>query len=112
MRSQDVTKDLEAQQRIMDVLAKASTMAGGVSAEELMRGFFGKSGLGSGSVGASIFRNAHIDIEMATAALAAMGQQGIKGSEAGTVLSRMLLTLEQSAVRNRDAWKALGIQVY
>lgn len=61
------------------------------------------------SMGGNAAKSAGLSIEETTAVLAALADQGIKGSDAGTSLKTMLLNLVPTSAKAKEAMKELGV---
>jgi TP901 family phage tail tape measure protein len=99
----DPIKNLQSLTRVMDVLVKANTLADATT-EQFATALTTKAGAAFKIVGKSV--------EEAVAVLAALAMAGVKGEEAGTQLSRVMLGLKINAINNADAFKRLGIDVF
>src|SRR5207302_1336871 len=64
------------------------------------------------SVSGAVAKGLHVDIESYVAAISALSQQGIKGQEAGTVLTRIMTAISKSGAEGASMWEALGLAVY
>ncbi len=89
--------------RVGDVLVKANTMAN-ATVEQFATSLTTEAAAAMKSFG--------IDVEEGVAVLAAFADQGIKGQVAGTGLSRILRLMTSAAVKNADAYKELGVEVF
>lgn len=89
--------------RVSDVLVKANTLAN-ASVQQFSEALTNRSGPAMRAYG--------IDVESGVAVLAAFADQGIKGSEAGTMYSIVLRDLQKSALSNKKAFETAGIAVY
>ena len=89
--------------RVSDVLVKANTLAN-AKVQEFSEALTNRAGPAMRAYG--------VDVESGVAVLAAFADQGIKGSEAGTMYSIVLRDLQKSALSNKEAFKTAGIAVY
>ncbi len=103
MGSKDAAKNLENLTRITDVLVKANTLADATT-EQFAESMAGKAG--------AAFRLVGKDVEELGSVLAALAQRGIKGEEASTQLSRLMVGLKVNAINNTAAFKKHNIAVY
>jgi len=103
LASDDSAKNLENLNRTTDVFVKANTLAN-ASVEEFAEAMTNKAGAALQNVGK--------DIEEGTAVLAVFADQGIKGSEAGTLLRNTLTGLSENARDNAAAFEELDVAVY
>ena len=103
MTSEDTAKNIEQLTRTTDVFVKANTLAN-ASVEEFAEAMTNKAGAALQSVGK--------DIEEGTAVLAVFADQGMKGSEAGTLLRNTLMGLSENARDNAGAFEELGVSVF
>lgn len=62
--------------------------------------------------GATAMREFNIPMEEGISMLMAFADQGIKGSEAGTALDRVIRRLPQRAVENAEAFEDLGVSIF
>jgi len=99
----DPEKNARQLGRVTDVLVKANTTA---NASVLQ---FSEAITNSGG---AAMRKYNILLEEGTAILAAYANQGMKGAEAGNMLSRMMTLLDKGARENADAFKEAGIAVF
>lgn len=103
LSSDNAEENLENLERTTDVLVGANQLAN-ASVEEFSESLTNMAG--------SAMRQAGMEIEEGTAALAVFADQGYKGNRAGTILARTIEGLEQNARNNSDAFEEYGIQVY
>ncbi len=88
--------------RVANLLAAAS-MASGASIQDLALGM---------QMSAAVFASAGQPIEVLTAALGEMNKAGIRGSDAGTSLKTMMLSLMSPTQGAAALMQSLGISVY
>ena len=103
MTSDDAGENLDQLTRVTDVFVKASTLAN-ASVEEFSESITAKAGVALANTGK--------DIEEGAAVLAVFAEKGIKGSQAGTLLTRTLEGLMNNAEKNSEAFEELGIKVF
>ncbi len=103
LASKDADENMKGMIRVSNVLTRAA-MDTNVSIGDLASSF-------AGPLGGSMRQN-HIEIETAAAALEALGQQGIKAKVSGTALGIVIRELGLKAVKNADAFKQQGIEVF
>jgi len=103
LASDDTEENLENLTRVTDVFVKANTLAN-TSVEQLASAITSKAGNALKTVGK--------DIEEGSAVLAVFADQGIKGEQAGTLLTNTLFGLTDNAQKNSGAFEELGIQVF
>jgi TP901 family phage tail tape measure protein len=103
MTSKDSQENLANLTRVTDVFVKANTLAN-ASVEQFAEAMTAKAGTALRVVGK--------DIEEGTAVLSVFADQGIKGSAAGTLLTRTLEGLQDNARKNSKAFEEAGISVY
>jgi TP901 family phage tail tape measure protein len=101
--SDDATINLENLTRVTDVFVKANTLAN-ASVEQFSTAMTTKAGVA--------LRNVGKDIEEGTAVLAVFADQGIKGEQAGTMLTRTLEGLADNARKNAKQFKQFGVEVF
>jgi TP901 family phage tail tape measure protein len=103
MQSDDAEKNAASLQRVADVVMRASieTQA---SAEDFAKSLSTKVGAKARQLGK--------DIEEVTATLMAFASQGVKAQLAGEQNYIVLRDLTTAALKNKDAWEALGLSVY
>jgi TP901 family phage tail tape measure protein len=99
----DAVKNMEQMVRVSDVLVKANTLAN-ASVEQFSVALTTKAG--------AALRALNKDMEEGVAVLAAFADQGIKGEIAGTQLSIVLRDLTTRAIKNKDEFKAFGLEVF
>ncbi len=99
----DVTATMENMARVGDVLVKANTLAN-ATVEQFSTALTREAG--------SALKSFKIDVEEGVAVLAAFADQGIKGEIAGTGLSRILRLMTSAAVKNKEAYKDLNVEVF
>lgn len=99
----DAIANLENLTRVSDVLVKANTLAN-ASVEQFSTALTTKAGAAARALGK--------DVEETVAVLAAFADQGIKGELAGTQLSIVLRDLSTKAIKNKEDFEALGIEVF
>lgn len=99
----DAVKNMENMVKVSDVLVRANTLAN-ASVEQFSTSLTTKAGASLRALGK--------DVEEGVAVLAAFADQGIKGEEAGTQLSIVLRDLTTKALKNKDAFKEMGITVF
>ena len=103
MKSKDAQKNLAGMTRVSDVLVKANTLAN-ASVQQFSEALTNKAGAALKVVGK--------DVEEGVAVLAAFADQGIKGARAGTALGIVFRDLQTKAIKNKDAFKEVGVSVY
>jgi TP901 family phage tail tape measure protein len=103
MVSDDAAVNFENLSRVTDVFVKANTLAN-ASVEQFSTAMTTKAGVA--------LRNVGKDIEEGTAVLAVFADQGIKGEQAGTMLTRTLEGLADNARKNSKQFKQFGIDVF
>ena len=103
LAADDAATNLTNLERVTDVLVGANTLAN-ASVEEFSEALTNRAG--------AAMRAVNMDIEEGVAVLAVFADQGIKGSEAGTLLRNTLTGLSENARNNADAFEDLGIQVF
>ena len=96
-------KNMENMVRVSDVLVKANSIANAKTRE------FAES-LTNQAGAAARFNK--ITLEETVAVLAVLADQGTKGAEAGTKFSIVLRDLTTKAIRNAEAFKRFGIEVF
>ncbi|UNC91700.1 phage tail tape measure protein [Candidatus Contubernalis alkaliaceticus] len=99
----DVTQNMENMTRVSDVLVKGNTLAN-AAVEEFALSLTNK--------GAQALTLMNKEIEEGVAILAVFADQGLKGSEAGTILARTIEGIEERARKSSKEFKALGIEVF
>jgi TP901 family phage tail tape measure protein len=103
LTSDDAGQNLANLTRVTDVFVKANTLAN-ASVEQFSTSITTKAGVA--------LRNAGKDIEEGTAVLAVFADQGIKGEQAGTMLTRTLEGLQDNARKNANQFAAFNVQVF
>jgi TP901 family phage tail tape measure protein len=109
-RTADVLTDimaafnLEAEDSVM--IADALARAAGASSADM-------SSLGDGfaNVG-GIAKEFGLSVEDTAAILAVFAENGIKGSDAGTLLRSMLTNMSRQTDKSKEAWKKAGVSMY
>lgn len=96
-------KNLKNLVRVQDDLVKANTLAN-ASVEQFSESLQNKAG--------ASLRQVNKDIEEGLAVLAAFADQGTKGAEAGTRFAIVMRDLQTKAIRNREAFAEMGIEVF
>ena len=99
----DAIGNMENMARVADVLVRANTLAN-ASVEQFSTSLTTKAGAALRAVGK--------DVEEGVAVLAAFADQGIKGELAGTQLSIVLRDLTTKAIKNKDEFEAMGLEVF
>lgn len=99
----DAVANLKEMTRISDVLVRANTLAN-ASVEQFSTALTTKAG--------AALKAVNKDITEGVAVLAALADQGIKGQLAGTQLSIVLRDLTTKAIKNKSAFKSLGVEVF
>lgn len=99
----DAVKNLENMIRVSDVLVGANTLAN-ASVEQFATALTTKAGAAMKAFG--------IEVEEGVAVLAALADQGVKGQLAGTAFATALTQLTTTAVKNKEAFQKLGIEVF
>ncbi len=103
MTSKDAGKNLESLTRVTDVLTRAATLAN-ANTEQFSESLTEKAG--------TALRNLKKDVEEGAAVLAVFADQGVKGSAAGTTLNATLEGLSRQAIKNKDYFQELNIEVF
>ncbi len=103
MRVADAAENLKNMVRITDVLTEANNIAN-ADVRQFSVALTTEAGAALKSFG--------IDVEEGVAVLAAFADQGIKAEVAGNGLSRILRMVTSGAVEHKEAFKALGIEVF
>lgn len=103
LTTDDTSQNMENMARVSDVLVRANTLAN-ASVEQFSTALTSKAGAALKAFG--------IDLEEGVAVLAAFADQGVKAEEAGNALDRMLRLLPDLAVKNADAFRQMGIEVF
>ncbi len=99
----DVVKNMINMKRVSDVLVKANTLAN-ATVEQFSESLTREAG--------AALKSFNIDVEEGVAVLAVFADQGVKAEIAGTSLSRILRLMTTAAVRNSDAYRDFGIEVF
>lgn len=99
----DAIANMENMVRVSNVLVKANTLAN-ATVEQFSTSLTTKAGAALRSLGK--------DVEEGVAVLAAFADQGIKGEIAGTQLSIVLRDLTTKAIKNKEEFAALGLEVF
>jgi TP901 family phage tail tape measure protein len=99
----DANANLKEMTRLSDVLVKANTLAN-ASVQQFSTALTTKAGAALKALGK--------DVTEGVAVLAAFADQGIKGELAGTQLSIVLRDLTTKAIKNKSAFKAMGVEVF
>jgi TP901 family phage tail tape measure protein len=103
LTSDDAAENLANLTRVTDVFVKANTLAN-TSVEQLATAFTVKAGNALKTLGK--------DVEEGAAVLALFADQGIKGEQAGTLLTNTLFGLTDRARMSSEGFKQLGIEVF
>lgn len=103
LRTTDTAQYIENMGRVTDVLTRQSQLSGAT-----VQQFADAMSNGAGAAA----RQAGLDVEQTAAILGVFADAGIRGSEAGTLVSAMLRDLTTKAVENRDAFAQLGVRVF
>ena len=99
----DAVANMQNMTRVSDVLVKANTLAN-ASVEQFSIALTNKAGAAMKAV--------NMDITEGVAVLAAFADQGIKAEEAGTQFSIVLRELQSKTLKNSEAFKQFGVEVY
>ena len=99
----DTATKMENMIMVSDVLVRANTMAN-ATVEQFATSLTTKAGAALKNVGKSI--------QEGTAVLAVYADQGVKAQLAGNNLSRTLLLLQQTALKNAKAYDAANVKVF
>jgi TP901 family phage tail tape measure protein len=99
----DAVANMENMVRVSDTLVRANTLAN-ASVEQFSTALTTKAGAALRSIGK--------DVEEGVAVLAAFADQGIKGELAGTQLAIVLRDLSTKAIKNKEDFAELGIEVF
>jgi TP901 family phage tail tape measure protein len=99
----DTAKNIENMVRVSDVLTQAQVLANATT-EQFAESLTSKAGNALRTVGK--------DIEEGTAALAVFADQGIKGEQAGTLLTNTLFGLSDRAKESAEDFKRLNVKVF
>jgi TP901 family phage tail tape measure protein len=103
LTSKDATENLENLVRVSDVLVRANVLAN-ASVQQFSEALTNKA--------AASMRTLGISIEEGVAVLATFAQQGIKGSEAGTIFNATLRGLTNGVQRNAAEFERMNIEVF
>lgn len=99
----DTAQNMRNMTRVSDVLAQANESAN-ATIQQFSEALTQKAGVA--------LRNLGKTIEEGVAVLEVFADQGLKGAEAGTALTIALRDLEQSAVKNEEAFARAGVAVF
>ena len=99
----DAVANMENMVRVSDVLVRAGSVSN-ATVEQFAEALTNRAG--------PSLRAVNKDIEEGVAVLAVFADQGIKGVEAGSRLDIVLRDLQTQAIRNREEFRALGIEVF
>jgi TP901 family phage tail tape measure protein len=99
----DAVANMRNMTRVSDVLVKANILAN-ASVQQFSEALTNKA--------AASMRSLNMDIEEGVAVLAVFADQGVKGSEAGTVFTAAIRGLTNGAKNNAAAFKQMGIEVF
>jgi len=99
----DAVANMENMVRVSDTLVRANTLAN-ASVEQFSTALTTKAGAALRALGK--------DVEEGVSVLAAFADQGIKGELAGTQLAIVLRDLSTKAIKNKEDFEALGIEVF
>lgn len=99
----DAVANMQNMTRVSDVLVKANTLAN-ASVEQFSIALTNRAGAAMKAV--------NMDITEGVAVLAAFADQGIKAEEAGTQFSIVLRELQSKTLKNSEAFKQFGVEVY
>ncbi|MCP4201156.1 MAG: phage tail tape measure protein [bacterium] len=103
LKSDDVQENLAGLTRVTDVLVRANQLAN-ASVEQFSQSLTTKAG--------AALKIANKSIEEGVSVLAAFADQGVKAQDAGTALNIVLRELSTKAIKNRDAFKTMGVAVF
>lgn len=103
LKTKDPIQNLANLTRVTDVLVKANTLAN-ATVEQFSTALTTKAG--------AALKIANKDIEEGVAVLAAFADQGIKAQNAGVALNIVLRELSTKGIKNAEAFKSLGIEVF
>lgn len=103
LKMEDPIANMQQMQRVSDVLTKTNNIATG-TVEEFAEALTHKAG--------GALRAANKDIEEGAAVLAAMADQGLRGSRAGEALAVVLRDVPRAAQRNSDVFREFGINIF
>ena len=99
----DTQENMANMARVSDVLVRANVLAN-ASVQQFSEALTNKAGAALKALGK--------DVEEGVAVLAAFADQGIKGDYAGTQLGIVLRDLSTKAIKNGDAFRSMGIEVF
>jgi TP901 family phage tail tape measure protein len=99
----DTQQNMENMARVSDVLVKANTLAN-ASVEQFSTSLTTKAGTALKALGK--------DVEEGVAVLAVFADQGIKAELAGNQLAIVLRDLTTKAIKNKSAFKEMGVSVF
>lgn len=99
----DAIANMENMARLSDVLVKANTLAN-ATVQQFSEALTTKSG--------PVLKSFNKTAEEGVAVLAALADQGIKASHAGTMFSIVMNRLSTASVDNKEAYQQYGVQVY
>lgn len=99
----DAGQNLKNMTKLGDQLVKANTLAN-ASVEQFAEALTNKA--------AAAMRLLNIETSEGIAVLAVFADQGIKGAEAGTAFGIVLRDLTTKAIKNREEFKKLGVNVF
>ena len=103
LTSADAVENMESLRRVSDVLVKANTLAN-ASTLQFSTALTRQA--------ATSMRTFKIEVEEGVAVLAAYADQGIKAELAGTSYDRVLRLLSRSALKNGEAHRKYGLEVF
>ena len=103
MASTDAAMNLENMTRISDALAKSSVLAN-ATIQQFSESLTNDAATAMGSL--------NIELETGLAVLSAYASKGKKGAEAGNLFGRAIRLLSSSAIKNAEAFKEMGIEVF
>ena len=99
----DTQQNMENMTRVSDVLVKANTLAN-ASVQQFSTSLTTKAGTALKALGK--------DVEEGVAVLAVFADQGIKAELAGNQLAIVLRDLTTKAIKNKDAFRDMGVSVF
>lgn len=99
----DAAANMDNMVKVSDVLVRATTLAN-ASTQQFSESLTNKAGAALNQLGK--------DMEEGVAVLAAFADQGIKGDYAGTQLGIVLRDLTTKGLKNADAFRELGVEVF
>lgn len=103
LQSDDASQNLINLKRVSDVLTEANNEATG-SVQDFAEALTNKA--------ATAMKTMNISVEEGVAVLAAFAQKGVKGNVAGEKLAIFLRDTARAAVRNKDAFADMGVEVF